>query len=272
MSLLIPRVEESSHWYRADGAPAYDADLRTARKEFLLPSCTNILSAWPNPGLQRWKTEQIVLSSMTLPELPGESTDARAARVIRDSEEQGKKAREFGTSIHEVAEMIAKAGRGEWAGPYPPALEQWALQVGMWFDASVEEVLWTERTLVHDGLGYAGRADLKARLKGVPGKGILDIKTQEVPFSKAKVPVKKPNFYDTWAMQLAAYQQADPDGDVDWVASLVIDSKQPSPPFLYVWAMEETVEAWRDFIACFNAWKRVKRYEPVRNGSEVVAA
>lgn len=264
MSLLIPLKEESAHWYHANGAAAYDMDLRAVRKSPtpIYPSVTNILSAWPNPGLQRWKTEQIVLSSMTLPDLPGESTDARAARVIRDSEEQGKKAKEFGTAIHDIAERIAKLQLSPNA--VPPKLQPWVEPITQWFSTNIEEVIWTEQTLVHPGLGYAGRGDLKPRLKGVPGKGILDIKTQEVPMSKAKVPVKKPNWYETWIMQLAAYQQADPDGDVDWVASLVIDSKVASPPYLYVWTMEETVEAWRDFLACFNAWKRVKRYEPIQ--------
>ena len=86
---------DSTHWYTSAGQPmhtvigangkARSATLADARKQDLLPSVTNILGVVNKPALTEWKMQQAVLSSLTLPRLEGEGTDAFADRVVADA-------------------------------------------------------------------------------------------------------------------------------------------------------------------------------------------
>jgi len=111
---MAEHAKESSHWYAKDGSPCYtvigkngkerDTTLRDARTMGLVPSVTTIIRQAVAPGLERWKAEQLLLSALTTDRKPDESQDEYVSRIIADSQEQGKKARERGTYIHAVVQ------------------------------------------------------------------------------------------------------------------------------------------------------------------------
>jgi precorrin-2 methylase len=101
---------ESTHWYDREGKPAYTVKakdgtdrpttLRDARKLNLVPSVTSIIKCAAAPGLQIWMQQQVLLAALTLPKVAGESEKEYLDRIITDSQEQARKARERGTAIH----------------------------------------------------------------------------------------------------------------------------------------------------------------------------
>jgi hypothetical protein len=105
-------TKESGHWYKIDGTPAYtivgkngkerNTTLRDARKEGFVPSVTSIIRCAAAPGLERWKSEQVLMSALTTDRIPEETEQDYINRIIKDSQEQGLKARERGTYIHAV--------------------------------------------------------------------------------------------------------------------------------------------------------------------------
>jgi hypothetical protein len=107
---------ESGHWYDArTGAPMYEVPyasgkgmrsttLADARKLNLVPSVTLILRCASAPGLDAWKAKQILMSALTLPQLPDEPLDDYAKRVVEDSQAQSEKAKARGTSLHKAIE------------------------------------------------------------------------------------------------------------------------------------------------------------------------
>ena len=112
--MIITQESSSQHWYTKDGEPSYtrltkegkvrNTTLRDAKKEGLLPSVTTIISSLAKPGLERWKQEQVLLASLTLPRLENEPEEDWLKRVIEDSRSTGKDAMDRGTQIHNILE------------------------------------------------------------------------------------------------------------------------------------------------------------------------
>ena len=193
MSIIV-RASENSHWYTQDGEPAYTVKakdgsdrpttLRDAKKFLYVPSVTTILKCVANPGLDVWKQEQLLLSCLTLPRLPGESEQAWINRIVSDSKETAKAAAERGTRIHESIEKHFLGEDCEYlelAQKTKQAIEDY-FGVQQWFP---------EKSFAR--YGYGGKIDLHAN--GI----VIDIKTKE--FEEGD---KLPE-YDSHIMQLMAY-------------------------------------------------------------------
>jgi len=144
-----------------------------------------------------------------------------------------------------------------------------------WFDENVERVGCVEQVFVHSELGYAGRVDMVALLKGGSATGlggysdpywaVVDFKTQKVKRSAKGEP--KPAFYETWPLQLAAYRQAvlvSGAKHVTGMVSVVIDSAQPGPVHVKRW--DDADYLFGSFVAALGLWKYVKGYDPVHPG------
>src|SRR5580765_1999389 len=221
--ILIER-QAPSHWYLRDGRPFHEiakqdgsgnrhVTLADARKVFALPSVTNVLGVLAKPGLDAWKIEQGIMAALTLPRLPGESLDTFAHRVVEDMGEQVEKAADFGSAIHAACEVYALNKQLPEDIRLLNFLESWF----HWFDSNVERVAAIENVYVHHEHGYAGRVDMVALLKGegdsvtghsddAPYWAVVDFKTQKM--KRSAKGTAKPNFYETWPLQLAAYRQA----------------------------------------------------------------
>lgn len=191
---------ESTHWYAKDGTPVYEVEAKKggtrathigdARKLDLVPSVTNILNVAAKPGLEAWKAKQILEASLTLPQLPGETLDDYAVRVIEDSKAQGKAAAERGTQLHAA---IEKAIQGEdfdisWREHVEKIFATVSQQCGFsLFDSKAEHSFASP-------LGYGGKIDAHT-----DEPLIIDFKTKD------KIDDKKQLAYENHVQQLAAY-------------------------------------------------------------------
>lgn len=188
----------AGRFYKPDGTPAYTVigvngkeratTIRDARKLGLYGSVTTVIKSAAVPGRERWKAEQLLMSALTLPQMPEESEQSWVGRVWQDSIQQTIRAAERGTRIHAA---IEKAYRGE---DYDP---EFAAHVNL-VRAEVAKIFgaenWlSERSFAHP-LGYGGKVDLHSP------NALIDIKTKDGDLCDVKV-------YDEHKMQVAAYAQ-----------------------------------------------------------------
>lgn len=257
MEMIAPvqkliRTEDSAHWYDRTGKPMHrvigkngkekNTTIREARSMSLLPSVTSILKMYPKPSLDNWKTEQAILSALTLPRVDGETDDVFAHRVVEDSKTQARMAAEFGTKIHN-----AIAGDPVTDPAVNPFLEKYS----EWATKTIHKTIWKEKVLTCEVNGYAGRAD--SLIVDMVGRCVLvDFKCRAVKDRE------NPPVYETDLMQLMAYAKAE--GGVDQVASIIIDSQTPQEPIFYVWPLEDMDHSWKTFLACLNLWKHINNF------------
>jgi len=72
----------AGHYYTLDGQARHGAKRAEIRAEGLLPSVTTVMAdEITNPFLDRWKLGQLLMASMTLPKVPGETEDDRIERI-----------------------------------------------------------------------------------------------------------------------------------------------------------------------------------------------
>lgn len=193
------QVSESGHWYEADGKPAYtiiskngverNTTLRDAKKLGLLPSVTTIIRCAAAPGLELWKSQQVLMAALTTDRKLGETEQEYISRIISDSQEQAAKARERGTLIHAWVQTGFEGG----------AIPQ---EGADFFKSANDELIKHTRIYKWDcelpfAAGrYGGKVDLQGF--GSSGSFIVDIKTTEKDLTDIKT---RPEH----AWQLAAY-------------------------------------------------------------------
>jgi len=282
-------VEACYQLPKKNGLGVKEPTLREARELGLLPSVTTILNVMAKPGLERWKLEQAIHSSLTLQRLREgyedwiarifpknvyhnivgmfqfaydnppklmESEDEFAQRVAQDMEQQGLKAAEFGTRIHDAIAHVLRDGIQPYVNdvvdadlwPYLEPFTQWA-------NDSIEQVHSVEQVVGSKRFGYAGRMDLDCTLRGV-GRCVVDFKTQTVKEGK------EPTYYKDWNVQLSAYAFALPDGGGREIMSLVIDSSKPGPVHIKLWTEDEKDSGWDAFEKCHDIWMWQNDYNP----------
>lgn len=267
MTITLP--ERSSHWYHRNGVPCHtvptadgkgvrSVNLRWDRHLNLLPSSTNIISVKAKPSLDKYKIEQALMAAVTLPRLDGEGEDAFMERVVVDMESHMRAAAEFGTKIHKYCEQFHLGNNIE-----DPGLEPYVADYKRWFAENVKEVIWVEKVLVNEKVGYAGTADTLLLLKD-DRKALSDLKTQGIKsrVTKTKGTIKnEPAFYETWEYQLVSYGKClaiEPDAYI----SAVIDSLAPGPCHVYEWPLAGRRTAWRAYLACHYLWCVDRSYFP----------
>jgi len=273
MDIVLP--ERSAHWYRRDGAPCHQVPkkdksgmrnvcLRYDRHLDLLPSSTSIISVKAKPELEAYKIKQALMAAVTLPRLEDEGEDAFMARVVVDMEAHMRDAAAFGTKIHRHCERFHKhqeVPMGEKSED--EELEPYVADYKRWFSENVKEVLWAEKVLVNEKVGYAGTADLLLLLNDYR-KVLVDLKTQGIKsrVTKTKGVFKNdPNFYESWEWQLVSYGKC-LEMEPDAYLSIIIDSTEPGPCHTYEWPLAGRRNAWRSFLACAFLWCVDKSYFP----------
>jgi hypothetical protein len=276
-------VEACYQLPKKSGNGVKEPTLREAKELGLLPSVTTILNVMAKPGLERWKLEQAIHSALTLPRqkmewddwwaaaqfkcpmVPRdmmewaydhppdylEPEDSFAQRVAQDMEQQGLKAAEFGTRIHDA---IAEYLTGK-VVPRDLKLARYLDSFYNWGGKNIEEVHSVEQVVGGKRFGYAGRMDLDCTLKGV-GRCVVDFKTQAVREGK------EPTFYLDWGTQLAAYANTLPVPPIGYYAicSVVISSAAPGPVHVKEWhGWGQNLEMFKH---CFELWKFQNDYDP----------
>lgn len=235
---------ESTHWYTKDGLPAYqvkgkngkmrNTTLRDARTEGYLPSVTTIIGCAAKPGLDRWKQEQVLLAALTTERIVGESENEYLARIMDDSREQGRKAAERGTAIHESIERFYSDRSVKIHQDHIRAVES---TLTAHFACSE----WIAEKSFASTFGFGGKTDLCA-----PGI-VVDIKTKE--FSKDKLP----EAYDEHLMQLAAYREGLEMPDAR-CANLFVSSSTPGLVHLVEWTQDDLERGWLMFEGLMSYW------------------
>jgi len=194
--MLVKNESNSQHWYDQNGKPAYTirgkngkeraTTVRDAREHGYLPSVTTIIGLLDKPALTRWKMEQMLLASMTLPRLENESETDYIARVVEDSRSTGKDAMNRGTEMHDQLELF-------YSGVYMIEYPQFVLRTEKVITEFFGQQEWkSEASFAHNG--YAGKCDLHS------SNIVVDFKTKTDSLDKATV-------YAEHMMQLAAYRQ-----------------------------------------------------------------
>jgi len=244
---------ESTHWYDADGNPAYEVQakdgsmrpttLRDARKLNLRPSVTTILGILAKPGLDAWKQNQTIDAALTLPRLEGESLDDFKVRVIQDSKEQGRKASQLGTDIHA---SLDKAYQGL---PYDPEHDVYVKAVQEAVFLKYGDQKWIAEKSFSHPLGFGGKIDLASE------NIVIDFKT--TGFTDPK----KVGGYDEHLMQLAGYATGlciqNP-----ILANVYASTTVPGLVHIIEYTEEEAKRGWEMFALCLRLWQVSKGYFP----------
>lgn len=241
---------ESGHWYSPDGSPAYtikgangaerQTTLRDAKKIGLFPSVTTILKAAAKPGLERWKAEQLLMSALTLPRLPGEMEKAWIGRVWEDSIQQAVKAAERGTAIHAAIECYLTDRE------YPAEFDPY-VQAAMDAIRPLGQQKWSPEKSFAYVLGYGGKVDLHSP------EVVLDFKTKDGDLLDVKC-------WDDHFMQVAAYARGLllPNAG----CGIVFVSRTEPKAKLVMHTREETQRGWLMFHRLLEYWQAEKNYSP----------
>jgi hypothetical protein len=190
---------------RAKDGTMRPATLRDARKFGWYPGVTSIIKCAAAPGLERWKQDQVLMAALTLPRIEGESNEQLCARIMADSGEQARKARERGTEIH-------AAIQGHYEGK-PPSEDMLAYVQGVTecIRQNFGKGPWIAEQPCAHILGYGTKADLFRASKWNDDTQDVDDSPVVLDFKGSDFTEKEAPTLKTWdehAMQLAATRKA----------------------------------------------------------------
>lgn len=256
---VFVKPDGGGHWYTSDGVPQYDATLRTARKENLYPSPTEIIKVVHSEAIEKWKLNLTVQTAVDLQRGAEEDGDSYGHRLAEHALTLRRAAAELGSETHHGIESILTWHLWDEGSPILQRFHEWALE-------NIRGVDWLERVLVNRRLGVAGKADALIHFKGEAAEiaghtpCLVDWKTQRMKKSRTKVPVFKPAYYNKWIMQLAFYGSCLP--PTTPLVSVAINTIEPETPYLKVWTEEEREKALEAFQAALVLWQYEKNYAP----------
>ena len=152
----------SSHWYTKNGSPAYDADLRAARKLALAPSVTSIIGIIDKPAVGAWKVNTMLDAAWNC-QGGGKNKEEWKVSVEAAWSAETKKAAELGTSIHTYIERFLASD------PDARFVEGYYDQCRMIEDWLMDNIAGgtCEESFYHDAYGYryGRRIDFPGLLK-----------------------------------------------------------------------------------------------------------
>lgn len=254
------RASEGGHWYDRDGTPRYEvmakdgsmrpATLRDARKFGWYPGVTSIIKCAAAPGLETWKQNQVLLAALTLPRLDGENDESFCKRILTDSGEQARKARERGTQIH-------AAIQGHYEGQAPDVdMLAYVQGVTETLRQNFGVHVWTTEEPCAHPLGFGTKADLRCAVI------LNDFKGSE--FTKEDAPRLKT--WDEHHMQLAATREAlhhkHPGLRIEECAITYVSRIVPGLCRVIRVDEEDLAAGWAMFQGLIAYWKAKNKYWP----------
>ncbi len=207
ISKEVAQRSESGRWYNPEtkklveeiiqknGKPA-PPSARHATALGLVPSVTTILSEERHIGLERWKTEQLLMSALTVTRLPGESDSRLVRRILQEADRPGKEAADEGTGMHKEFELYLATG----IMPDNQRGFRMVSEINAFLRSKNWVAMHTERQFASRKLGYAGTVDMDGLEQKTAMPWIGDIKTRDFKGDPKKV---KP--YDKYCTQMCAY-------------------------------------------------------------------
>ncbi len=245
-----------SHWYRHDGSPLHyvkalngemrSTTLRDARKLALVPSVMTILSIIDKPGLIRWQVDQGILAALTLGRLEDEEDEVFLKRLYHDSRKQVMDAADMGEKIHDACEKHINGKR------VPPQFLPHAIAVKDKIAENFPDINdWvTEKSFAHP-LGFGGRVDLHSPSTGI----VIDFKGKDFSPTEKKILAFEQHY------QLGGYQIG-LNLPINWGMNIFFSRTHPGHAEAYAWNQEKMQHGREVFLAAFNLWKTMKKYDP----------
>jgi hypothetical protein len=213
----------------------------------LYPSVTTILGALAKPELDRWKQQQVLLASLTLPRQEGETDDGFCSRVIEDAFKQVGDAADLGTSVHSALENCLQGL------PWDEALSVYVTPVQKWVEENNVKFLSHEKRLISEDWGYAGTTDGIIQIAFTPEIGIIDFKTRK---SKPGIPMSP---WKTEPMQIAAYADA-ASGGCDFAVNLYISTTEPGRIEATWYTVDRLEREFSAFVAALKLWRHLNDF------------
>ncbi len=244
------------HWYKQDGSPMHEVEslagtmrpttLRDARKYKLVPSVMSILSIIDKPGLTKWQIEQGIMAALTLGREDGEPDGLFLSRVYEDSRRQVINAGIIGDKVHDACEkhLSGKMIPTEFL-PHALAVKD---ILDEYFPLITDWV--TEKSFAHP-FGFGGRVDLHSPSTGV----IVDFKGKDFCPGESKKLDWEQHY------QLGGYQLG-LQLPLNWGMNIFFSRTHPGHAVGKVWRLEEMQYGQDVFLATFNLWKVLKKFDP----------
>lgn len=243
---------ESAHYYRKDGSPCYTIvgkngkerapTIREVREMGLFPSVTQILKVCANPGLDKWKRDNLLMAAATLPKIEGESAEAWIERVYQDSQVQSQQAMQTGTDIHTSLEMYYLGA------DYNPDHKKHVEATVKAIHEVFGEQEWKAEKSFASPLGYAGKIDLCS------DSVCIDFKTTSFTEDKKDV-----GGYDEHLMQLSAYSAAVCKSPFR-MANVYISTTVPGLVRIKEWSEDDFTHGQLMFLSLLQFWQRKNKY------------
>ena len=262
-NIMIKKQEDGGHWYDSKGQPRHtvpyaDPDkgmrptnLRDARKLDLSPSVTSIIKCVQD--FRHYAEQQVVLASLTLPEIAGEPADSRMQRILRDAHSHMNEARDTGIAIHnELRKALARETGYKYADLINPVLKQMAK-----LRAAMEGDRWEAELSFSCPLGYGGQIDAIMYKDDKP-ICIVDFKTKA--FGLEDLP-KKRLTYDEHAMQLVAYAHGMGNVSANLI-NIFISTSEPGTNIIHQWEPEHNARWFAAFSGLLSYWQHSKDFHP----------
>lgn len=187
------------------------------------PRVTAICAIVANSGLAYWR---------------GRVGNAEADRVSRE-------ATGLGTSLHKAAERLA---RGDNVIGMPDAAWPLFRAYRAWFKEHVRTVIGCEKLAVSRLHRFAGTVDLIALLDDDERPSVIDLKTSN-------------SVSETWGLQLAAYQLALDESDIECARRVIVQIPSKEAGALYVHDLNDHDHDQRAFINALKLyrWKETQK-------------
>lgn len=249
-------MKDTGHYYDKNGKAVFEVPnkskggmrpttLRDCKALGLFPSVTTIFKCLASPELDRWKQQQVLMASLTLPRNPDENDEDYCSRIMTDAFKQVEQAADLGTQIHKALEMHFQEQ------PYDPAMEEYVAPVKKWVEHNRVKFLQHELRLVNPEVGYAGTTDALIEKDGV--LYVLDYKSRKT----------KPQYdIEPWSkepMQIAAYAKV---AEAKRGVNLYISTTEPGR-IGEAWYDEKTLDSnYEAFTHVCKYWQFANKYQP----------
>lgn len=268
-------ASQSGHWYRTDGTPCHEvpcksrpgemrpATLKDARKLGLYPSVSGILKIMDQPGLRRWRDNQLMLAAFGCCGYGcSESPEEFAERALKVATENMDVCRDRGTEVHTAILKYFEDYKNCLENPeqtYLPRMRGCSDHIQSAITSLVKlgvngEEFFPERSF-SSPLGYGGCTDYKTDSIIIDWKAVTKLE-------------KKLDYWDRCA-QIAAYNMGI-FGELRRGANVFIDA-ETAECAIREWTREELEHGWETFKACFHLYKVFNRFDPLNIRKEPVS-
>jgi hypothetical protein len=248
-----------SHWYDKEGTPRYEIEnqslvsgapkirkttLRDARKYGWVPSVSTVWKdVVASPGLNRYFQDQLFESMLESKQYWDEDEKEFKKRVFALSKEHSIKSSERGTYMHNLIEQQLLTG--SCGSENPNEIHMVTQTLAKMREVCGDQDWKVEKSFAHP-MGYGGKIDVHS------DEWVVDFKTKEVLDEG-----KKPDLYDSYGVQLAAYNHGIGGGRK--LLNLFVSVSSPGYVVEYQW--EERERLFSMFEAALQLWKLTKRYD-----------